>query len=288
MPQTIYEFGGVSAKSARANAPVMHLAVANGFPPQTYAPLLKPFMADYRIVSLPPRALWVGEHQPPETRSWRNLADDLLAGMEQYSLRQVVGVGHSFGAVASALAAIRQPERFRALVLLDPTILPPFWIFAVQLSRLAGIDHPLTKGALRRRRHFESVDEAFTYFRGKRLFGNWSDDVLRLYAESMLRPSANGSGMELAWTPEWEAHYYRRQYLWVWRDMRRLRGLVPLLIVRGGTSDTFVPEAAARLRRVLPTAAYAEVAGHGHLFPQSAPEESGKIIEGWLARLARQ
>src|SRR5262245_22227216 len=115
MPQTLYEFGG------KPDAPVMHLAVANGFPPQTYIPLFQPFTERYRVVSLPPRALWSGQHDPSETGSWRALADDLLAGMETHKLNNVIAVGHSFGGVASALAAIKQPQRFRALILLDPT-----------------------------------------------------------------------------------------------------------------------------------------------------------------------
>ena len=61
---------------------------------------------------------------------------------------------------------------------------------------------------------------------------------------------------------------------------------LPLLVIRGGESDTFIPEAAEMLRDLLPNATYAEVPGHGHLFPQSAPEETGRIIGDWLVNLA--
>lgn len=77
--------------------PTMHLAVANGFPPLTYTPLLGPLTDRYRVVSLPPRPLWSNPPSPETLTSWRVLADDLLAGMREYDLRDVIAVGHSFG-----------------------------------------------------------------------------------------------------------------------------------------------------------------------------------------------
>jgi len=281
MPQSLYEFGG------RPDAPVMHVAVANGFPPQTYIPLVESFTERFRVLSLPPRALWHGQHHPAETRSWRDLADDLLEAMESHHLTNIVAVGHSFGGVASALAVIKQPQRFRALILLDPTIMPLRYLNGVRLMRLLRAEDrmPLVPGALRRRSRFASVDEAYTFFRSKKLFVDWSDRAVRLYAEAMLRPADDGSAMELAWSPHWEAQYYRKVHTGVWGDIPKLRGLVPILAIRGATTNTFVKEAADRFRRLLPDADYAEITGHGHLFPQSAPEQTHHIIEQWLKKL---
>src|SRR3990172_7938003 len=117
--QPIYEFGG--------DGPLMSVAIANGFPPQTYTPFVKPFTAKYRVVCLPPRALWPGERPPDKLISWRDtIAPDLIAGIRDYDLRDMVAIGHSFGGVATLLAAIAEPERFKAIILLDPTILPQF------------------------------------------------------------------------------------------------------------------------------------------------------------------
>ncbi|NWF67891.1 MAG: alpha/beta hydrolase [Chloroflexi bacterium] len=281
MAQPLYEFGGA------AHLPVLHLAVANGFPPQTYIPLLQPLTTQFRAVCLPPRALWPGEHKPGETGSWHDLAGDMLAGMEQYGLDRVVAVGHSFGGVASALAIMRQPKRFRALILLDPTFLPPRIIWAIRISRLIGLDgrSGLVAGALRRRARFASVDEAYGYFRGKRLFGDWPDASVRLYAEGMLRRAVEGEGFELAWPPAWEAHYFRTVYTGVWRVLPKLRGLLPTLVLRGGVTDTFVEESAAKLRRLLPEARHVEIPGHGHLFPQSAPDATRRAMLDWLREI---
>lgn len=278
MPQTLYEYGGTGS--------IIHVAIANGFPPPTYKPLVQPLTSRYRVVSLPPRPLWSDPPPPESVNSWRSLADDLLAGLRQYNLTDVIAVGHSFGGVGSLVAITLEPSRFRGLVLLDPTIFTPFRLRLVALARLFGLmaRYPLVQGALRRRAKFASVDEAYTYWRGKRLFKDWSDEVLRLYAESMTRPTPDGSGVELTWSPQWEAHYYSLFMTETWRYIRKLPKSLPVLAVRGGETETFLAPAAEKLRQVLPQAEYVEIAGHGHLFPQSAPDETRAAIENWLAK----
>jgi pimeloyl-ACP methyl ester carboxylesterase len=275
VPYPLYDFGG--------SGPVIHVAVANGFPPQIYAPLFEPLTARYRVVCLLPRALWPGE-QPPETLyDWRTLADDLLAGLASHHLTDVIAVGHSFGGIASLLAALAEPARFRALCLLDPTILPPFAMQAMDTMRTNNTvsEFPLAQGALRRRRTFENVESAYAYFKTKTLFADWPDAAVRLYAEHGTRLSQNGM-LELVWPPEWEAYYFSTLYTRTWDDLPRLRGLLPMLIARGEDSDTLLKEAAEQIRHILPEAAYAEIAGHGHLFPLSAPDETRRVIEAWL------
>lgn len=276
----IYAFGGQGS--------LLHIAVANGFPPETYTPMLRPLLAEYRAVSLPPRALWAAGPPPEKPGSWRSLADDLLAGIQQHDLRDIIAIGHSFGGVASLLAVLDAPERFRALILLDPTILPPSVMDMLIKARESGEESwpmGLAEGAVRRRSRFESAAAAYEYYKGKVLFADWPDETIRLYAESMTHPAKEGDGVELRWTGQWEAWYYRSFYPYTWRDIPRLRGLLPILAIRGGTTDTFMPEAATALREALPEMAYAEVPGHGHLFPQSAPGETSRIIHDWLRTL---
>lgn len=279
MPQPLIDLGG------NPDAPILHIAIANGFPPQTYIPLLRPFMDEYRVVSLPPRALWGDQTPPIEHQNWQKLADDMLAGFDQYGLSDVLAIGHSFGAIGSLLAVIKEPERFKSLVLLDPTILVPSLLEMIAQAWEQGVHDqmPLVQGALRRRSEFESKDDAFERFRGKRLFTGWSDEVLRLYIEHGTQPKADGEGVELTWSPAWEAYYFSTVHQIIWNELPALDGLVPTLIVRGGTSDTLVPEAYAKLKELVPSATYAEIDGHGHLFPQSAPEETAQTIQGWLA-----
>lgn len=275
--QPIEEFGGTDL--------VMNLAVANGFPPATYRPLMQPFTEYYRVTCLLPRALW-GNPPPDQPRSWREtLARDLLDGIHAHNFRDIIAVGHSFGGIASLLATIEDPTRFKALILLDPTIL--------DLTLLEGMDMlhathqldqlPLATRAMRRQRSFASADEAFTYFRSRSLFADWSDEAVHLYAEYGTRPTENG--VTLVWSPEWEAYYFKTIYTKIWDDLPKLRGLLPILLIRGETSDTLIPESAAKIREMLPDITYAEIKGHGHLFPQSNPDATRAVMQAWLKTL---
>ena len=275
----LFDFGG--------SGQLMHLAVANGFPPETYIPFVRPFLDSYHVVSLPPRALW-GNHPPQQMLNWRDLvAVDLLNGIQAHNLRDLIAVGHSFGGVASMVAVLRAPERFRALIMLDPPILPPGKLYWMRFKRMFGAEASdgLESLARRRRTHFESAQAAYEYFRSKRFFAEWPEETIRLYAETMV--DDNGDGVTLAWPKEWEAYFFRTWVLYVsiWQDIKKLRGLMPVFLIRGQESDTLLPQAAARMRKLLPQLAYDELAGAGHLLPHTHPQQSARMILDWLQQL---
>jgi len=275
----VYEFGG--------SGPVIHLAGANGFPPETYRPLLDPLTAQYRVLSLLPRPLWPAPPPPDALGGWHDLAADLLAGLRERQLNGVIGVGHSMGGVFSMLAALAEPDRFRALILLDPTILPPAASLGIRTMRGLGLEEnlPLVKGARKRRSMFASTQAAYRYWREKPLFDGWPDETVRLYAESMTRPDPLNGGVRLAWPREWEARVYETVPGDLWREVPKLAGLLPVLVVRGAETDTFTGASARRFARLVPQAEMVTVEGHGHLFPHSAPDETRGIVKGWLAGL---
>ena len=280
--QPLYTFGGGAG-------PVMHLALANGFPPGSYAPLLTPFTERCRVVSLPPRGMWPGIGAPPTIPgTWRELADDLLAGMQHYDLRDVIAVGHSFGGVASLLAVLADPARFRALILLDPTILSPTLMDAMRQMRASGetLRLPLVDGALNRRMRFADLEEAFAYWRGKPLFRDWSDEALWHYTRAMTRPDDDDGSLVLSWVREWEAYYDLSFYTDTWHDLPGLAGLLPTLIIGAAKSDAFPAESAAHARALLPQAEHVTIPGYGHLFPQAAPDATRQIMHDWLTRHA--
>jgi pimeloyl-ACP methyl ester carboxylesterase len=137
------------------------------------------------------------------------------------------------------------------------------------------------QGAKKRRDRFSSLSEAFSYWRGKPLFADWSDDAVTRYAKSMLRATGNGDFV-LSWPGGWEAHYYESFYTESWADLAQLDPSLPVLIVGGSESDTLLPEATRLLRERLPWATQMTVPGYGHLFPHAAPEQTGRILRGWV------
>src|SRR6185369_3339314 len=205
-----------------SSKPLLHLGHANGFPPATYLPMVEPLTRDYHLVSLLARPFW---HNTPAEwlRDWSQLSEDLAEGLEHLGAKGIVGVGHSLGGVQTLMAAVNHPRLFSKIVLIDPTMLPPAYLWKVRLFKIFGKETrgSLVEGALRRRRHWESVETAFQSFKEKPLFRLWPEGTIRAYAESMTKDSPEG-GVDLAYPPEWEAQIYRTIPTDVWGYAKRL------------------------------------------------------------------
>ncbi len=270
------DFGG--------EGPAIHLAHANGFPPATYRPLAETLTDQYRVIGLPARPLWPGS-LPESAPSWHTLADDLISGFDALGLSNVVGVGHSMGGVYTMWAAIRRPELFNAVVLIDPVILAPAVLRVLKVMRWLGLRqrHPLVQSALRRRRIWPSQQACYDRYRSKPFFAKWPDASLQAYVEAGTRPRQDGQ-FELVYPPEWEAHIFATTPLDVWRYVPHLH--TPVLIVCGEYTDTFRTQSQLRMKRLLPHARFHVIQQAGHLVPMERPVQTGETIRGFLEGLA--
>jgi pimeloyl-ACP methyl ester carboxylesterase len=267
--------------ATNAAASVINLAYANGFLPQTYTAALRPLFDQHRVVSLHMRPMWQPPIAPETLTHWRQLGADLLTQLDTLTPEPVLGIGHSVGAIATMYAAVTRPERFRALVLLDPTLLPRKHLRGLWLMRITGRTARvgMVAGALKRGRHWDSAEAAYTYFRGKRLFTRFSDEAVRVYSDSLTAPDPNG-GVILVFSPEWEARIYQTVPTDVWRLPARLK--TPTLVIRGGLSDTFHAEGAADFARLNPRATLITIPDAGHLVAQERPDAVGQAIAEFL------
>ena len=267
-----FDLGGNGAR--------LHFLHANGYPPGCYKPLFELLQPHFHLFGMHLRPLWPNA-KPDELNDWSPLADDLLRFLNEQNAGTLIAVGHSIGGIVTLRAALREPNRFRGLVLIDPVLFPPTRIIAWNIARLLGLGHkahPLIQGALKRRREFDNLDTIFRSYRRRNVFRNFSDENLRAYIEGIVRPRDDG-GYELTYSPEWEARIY---YTGIWRDMdlwRRIRDLrVPTMIIRGAESDTFWAQAADRVRRANPAVRIEAVANAGHLVPLERPREVAELI----------
>ncbi len=268
----VYDFGGTG--------PLVHLAHANGFPPGTYRPFVRPLLDRYHVIGLPARPLWPGS-RPEEMRDWHLMADDLIQGLDRLGAQAIFGIGHSMGGVATLWAAVRRPDLFRAIVLIDPVILSPALSLVVRWLRRLGITprKGMIQQALRRRRVWASRQACFERYRVKPHFARWSDEALWAYVEAVTRERPDGQ-VELIYPPEWEARIYATVPTDVWESVPRLR--VPILVVRGGLSQTFLPQSLAAMKRRLPHARLVVISGAGHLVPMEQPMKAGQAVREFL------
>lgn len=278
----LHVFGG------EAQAPTLLVLPGNGFPPPCYAPLVAPLTRDWRALCLPPRALWPECGPAPAGQlALNDLARDLLAGMQQQGLDDVVGVGHSLGALVLIQAALEQPARFRGLALLDPVILSHERIDFMRLMRERGTleQIPIVDGALRRRDRFPDLQTAFDYWRPKPLFAEFDDEALWVYTRAATRPAADGEGLELTWPRDWEAAYFMLAGMDVWDSLLWLNNMDHTLILRGGASDVLTEDSLQRLKLHLPRTAFVTLPDCGHLFPLSRPATAQAALAAWLQTL---
>src|SRR3990170_3879263 len=104
-----------------ANGFPLYFLHANGYPPGCYSPLLTCLSSRYQVIAMHQRPLWP-DSNPQGIVDWRPLTDDFLCFLDERNARPVVAIGHSLGGIVSMRAALHQPERFRALVLIDPVL----------------------------------------------------------------------------------------------------------------------------------------------------------------------
>lgn len=254
---------------------------ANGYPPACYRPLLARLTKSHRVTAMLQRPLWENG-QPEDLRDWTPLSDDLLRFLDENASRAPEAVlGHSMGGIAALRAALRQPQRFPRLILLDPAWLPPafiaLWNLALAL-KFAHRMHPHITSARFRRREFEDLDLLFKSYRERSTFQYMDDEALRAYIQGITRPKKNG-GYELIYSPEWESRVY---YASIWNDMDIWRALpklkIPTLIIRGAQTDTFWESTARKVTRLNPSIRVETIERATHLVALEQPQKVAELI----------
>ena len=260
---------------------------ANGYPPECYLPMLTRLAEKFHVSAMVQRPLW-SESRPEEIEDWRPLTADLLRYLDTHHSVPIACVGHSMGGIALIRAALREPERFKAIVLLDPVLFPPYSIMLWKLikrSKLLHRLHPLVAGARRRRRQFDNLERLFKGYRRKSVFRHLDDDALRAYIEGIACKRKDG-GYQLCYSAEWEIRIYLTG---IWRDMDIWRGLpklvVPTLIVRGAETDTFWEQTGSLAKRRQPRLQLETLEKSTHLLPLERPVEVSEIILSFLQEL---
>lgn len=268
----------------------MHFCHANGYPPRAYRALLSGLSAGYHVLAMHMRPLWPGS-QPQAISDWRPLAGDLARFLDQQGLTSIVGWGHSMGATTTLRLALRQPERFQALVLIDPVLLPWYYTCLWEPIYRLGLAyhlHPLAQGALKRREFFDSHASMFANYRQKAVFRNLSHAALQAYVEALGCPLPDGR-VELCYPGSWEARIYVtgiRADLELWHNLPQLKP--PLLIIRGAESGTFWEKTGRRVQRRLPSARICTIPQASHLVALERPLEilAAAREQGFLPTIA--
>lgn len=258
---------------------------ANGFPAGTYRVLFEAWRAAGWKVLAPEKF----GHDPayPVSSNWPRLRDELLAFIDRElpSGRPPVLVGHSMGGYLSLLAASRQPEIARAVVLLDAPIVAGWRAQAVRALKLSGLMQRGGPGRIsaRRRESWPSRHAAHAHFAAKRAFARWDSRVLEDYIACGFEPDPeqDDGAVRLAFRRDVETRIYNTLPHHLAGLLRRhpLRG--PLAYV-GGSRSPEGRQAGMATTRALVGGRERFIEG-GHLFPMERPEATAAAVLALLS-----
>jgi pimeloyl-ACP methyl ester carboxylesterase len=181
----------------------------------------------------------------------------------------------------SLLLAVKRPELIRALVLIDPTILPFSWMWWWYLAQKTGLARlvPIVATAARRRSSWPDRGAILSAYRDKTVFKSWRDGFLEAYINNGTQRTEEGN-LTLRCQPAWESKCFAVCPHDIWRYVPRLQK--PALVVYGAASDTFLAPAAKRFKAQVPHAAFHRFEGTGHFVPMERPDDSTDIIYNFL------
>lgn len=266
------------------DGPTLHFAHANAYPPGTYRLFLNTLAGRFRVLAVKHRPLWRNAH-PQEMTSWHRIADDLITFFDQHNFRGVIGVGHSLGGVATMVAAVKRPELFSALVLIDPVFLSPHLLAMVEeriQNQEEPFEVPMVAVAQRRRDWWSSRAAAYEHLRPKSVFAGFSDEAMWDFINYGLADDVNG-GVRLAFPKEWEARIYSIPPTFVWEYVAQISQ--PTLAIRAAHSDTLFPPAWEHWQKLQSGATFVEVPDSSHLLTMEKPEQVATLITRWTKDL---
>ncbi|WP_370655174.1 alpha/beta fold hydrolase [Pseudomonas sp.] len=251
-------------------------AHANGFPSGTYGKLFAALAPEYQVTHLEQHA-----HDPrfPADDNWRNLVDELIHHLKEQP-EPVWGVGHSFGGVLHLHAALRCPELYRGVVMLDSPVLTRADQWVIRAAKRFGFIDRLTPAGrtLGRREEFADLDAARLYFAGKTLFRSFDPECFDAYLQHGLQKV--GDKLRLRFDPATEISIYRGVPHTSPGQARQLK--VPLAVVRGHKSRVVMRHHASSVGR-MPLGESLAMPG-GHMFPLERPQDTATLLKNLFSR----
>jgi pimeloyl-ACP methyl ester carboxylesterase len=267
----------LTGRRAGERGPLIHFLHGNGFCGGVYWPCLRGLTTDHRLVLHDLEGHGESE-APPRFSGSRAIRARVPQVMDDLGLPQqgLIAMGHSYGGALSLQLVDRQPQRYRALILLDPILLPPLVHWGSRLATRLG-RNSMANGARRRRTVWPSREEARARLAGRGIYRGWTDEALDHFIDHATRDTPEGRA--LCCPPHIEAAIFEQPFP-AWGAVSRLK--LPTLLLYGAQSYPFFTPLLRRLRRLAPQVQVQAMPG-GHCFMQEDPAATTAAVRAFLA-----
>jgi len=258
-----------------SDGPDLLLLHATGFLPWLWHPIAARLRDRFNII-----APYFCEHRDTEPEDggirWSVLADDLYRLCSGLKLKDPFVAGHSMGGTIITLCAGMHTVTPSSMILIEPIFLPP----EAYKVKITVEQHPLASKSINRKSRWESVSDAESYLKSRKLFAKWDSEMLELYIRHGMEADDKG-GLSLSCSPRREAALFMGGNAKdPWPLLNEIK--CPVLIVEGGESENKLFLDLKETATKFPAGEYTEVKGAGHLVPMEQPEEVYKIIESFF------
>jgi len=267
MSENLIHWGG--------SGPVLHIAHANSFHPGVYKLMIEELTKHFSVFSYLFRPFH-SKADPDDFDNWNTLRDDLIVEADRQGWKNIIGVGHSLGSSVTMMAALKRPDIFAKLVIIEPPCIDLLFYKLLDIFpySLAKNIVPPSRIALKRRHKWPSREEAFLLLRPKKIFSKWSDQTLKSYLHYGLEEDEHGD-FRLAFTKQWESKIYctiKNPY----KMFPKLA--IPSLCIRAEKTDVIKERNWEKWKHLQENAEFVTISDAGHLVPMEKPLEVALLI----------
>ncbi len=260
---------------------------ANGFNAITYQTILAPLGLRAHVAALDMRGHGrsTATANPGQQRGWTVYRDDIIAAIEKLAPQGTVLAGHSMGGTVSLLTAGKRPDLVTGLVLVDPVMLQPSvyrWAHFPGVPDMMKKNSKMSRGAAKRRREFDSQEQAVEALTGRGAFKTWRKPFLEDYVTDGVLYDHEEQVWKLSCEPEWEAANFGGQRHRPWGALKQVE--CPIVAIRAEKNSTFAQSSVTRFLKTKPHTVVLQPSGTSHFIPMERPYVVRDAISEFLAR----
>jgi pimeloyl-ACP methyl ester carboxylesterase len=257
--------------------PVIHFAHANGVPSKVYQKLFDGLKDEYDIIYVP---LLGPDKRYPIDNHWNSLTNQVIDSIvRQAKGRPVIGLGHSLGSVLTFQAALKRPELFTQVIMLDPPLImgkESLVLHFAKLFKLKALDKMSPAGLSKRRRdHWESRAQAAELLRPKGFYRDFDADCFQAYIDYALTEDKARGGVELTISKQDEVEIFQTNPSLWWLPQSKPKLPVHLVVAEKGPFLARKFPQQVQKKFGIPF----EVFKGGHMFPLEHPVEVAELIK---------